>query len=577
MPSKKSLNHKTTKKKSQPEQANMIQQPLVDGLLLQRMHTAPETLSPQNVLQLQPLFGNQAIGQMLGRRESSNGGKVQRKSMSIPWYPTRPVNSGSLIQPDRDLPFARVLQRMIGSSLSQPNNILPIQRDALTVGPANDKYEQEADNVAETLMRTPSDLENGVQPNMTTMVSKTVQPKALATLQRDGDGSFALEADFEDRLSRANSGGESLPSDVQTDFETKVGADVSRVKVHSGPESVQLSREIGARAFTYKNHIHTTAKEPHLLRHETVHTIQQGASPVQRKTNKPNQIQQTKVPTIQRTGRSGWPTKPYTYSLTNNRSEGFVRAKVGSFWGTTLYKDPSKIRNYQRAGDNKIGKLDKNEAVVVNPNRHVKDVKNRHWVRLVEPYWAYVKWNDLSITARDDFNKGDKFYGPFQAGYSLVIPEFDSKYDKTALPSNSDFVINLHDNKSMTTPTQKQMYKSYLQDGDDFWRERQKGWNKNNEGISWGQASMVSLYETLKTGGHIRFLIDHIDPASPVNTRNQKIYQASTSHELRFVYRNWNIFRGHVTFYRNNRVSEPPWVLAQEAWENYDQRQNNKN
>ena len=57
------------------------------------------------------------------------------------------------------------------------------------------------------------------------------------------------------------------------------------VRIHNDEHADSLSKSIGARAFTYKNHIFFANNEfqpstkvgQHLLAHELTHTIQQGA------------------------------------------------------------------------------------------------------------------------------------------------------------------------------------------------------------------------------------------------------------------------------------------------------------
>ncbi len=73
-------------------------------------------------------------------------------------------------------------------------------------------------------------------------------------------------------------------------LESALGADLSRVRLHTGSASSELNRSISAVAFTHGRDIHfrdgmpdpTTGPGLHLLAHELTHTIQQDASPVAR-------------------------------------------------------------------------------------------------------------------------------------------------------------------------------------------------------------------------------------------------------------------------------------------------------
>jgi hypothetical protein len=80
----------------------------------------------------------------------------------------------------------------------------------------------------------------------------------------------------------------SLEEPVRGRLERRFAHDFSRVKVHSGPASVDAAQRIGARAYTLGTDIHLSAEahrlpthEFHrLLAHEAVHTLQQGGRPV---------------------------------------------------------------------------------------------------------------------------------------------------------------------------------------------------------------------------------------------------------------------------------------------------------
>lgn len=87
----------------------------------------------------------------------------------------------------------------------------------------------------------------------------------------------------------SNSAGQPLPCHLERKFEQALGADLSGVRVHTGPESISASKAISARAYTTGNDIHFNAGQydpqslegQRLLAHEVVHTVQQqGATPI---------------------------------------------------------------------------------------------------------------------------------------------------------------------------------------------------------------------------------------------------------------------------------------------------------
>ena len=78
--------------------------------------------------------------------------------------------------------------------------------------------------------------------------------------------------------------GQALPGSVNQEISSKIGADFSIVRVHTDSSAVQMSRGLGARAFTHGNDIYFNSGQydpgskagKHLLAHELTHTVQQG-------------------------------------------------------------------------------------------------------------------------------------------------------------------------------------------------------------------------------------------------------------------------------------------------------------
>jgi uncharacterized protein DUF4157 len=71
-----------------------------------------------------------------------------------------------------------------------------------------------------------------------------------------------------------------LPKDVAQSMEESFGANVSKVKVHTGGNATDMCKEIGSKAFAKGNDIFVSkpgfAKDSKFLAHEMAHVIQQG-------------------------------------------------------------------------------------------------------------------------------------------------------------------------------------------------------------------------------------------------------------------------------------------------------------
>lgn len=103
--------------------------------------------------------------------------------------------------------------------------------------------------------------------------------------QRSGDGSFDLDEATAGRIKAARAGGQALESNVGESLGSAMGTDLGGVRVHTSPEADDLSRGIGARAFTTGQDIffREGAYNPHTsdgqktIAHELTHVAQQGS------------------------------------------------------------------------------------------------------------------------------------------------------------------------------------------------------------------------------------------------------------------------------------------------------------
>lgn len=149
----------------------------------------------------------------------------------------------------------------------------PLQTQ-LQISEPGDQYEQEADRVAEQVMRMPDAEVNGPRRDAG---SPLVQRRAT------GGAAGVAEAPpiVRDVL---NSPGRPLDSVTRAFFEPRFGHDFSRVRVHAGERADQSAREVSANAYTVGHNIvfgagrysPYTAEGRQLLAHELAHVAQQG-------------------------------------------------------------------------------------------------------------------------------------------------------------------------------------------------------------------------------------------------------------------------------------------------------------
>ena len=173
----------------------------------------------------------------------------------------------------------------------------------LTVGSPGDRFEQEADRIADRVTAPANDL--GTSPLLQRQSLGPDRDEAL--LQRmpqedeedvvqakgvPGKGPAQPSTRFTQRLASETQGGQPLDRATTARLEPQLGRDLSPIRLHTSPQAAALSRSIKARAFTHKNHIFFGAGQynpssgggQHLLVHEIAHSLQQQPGMLRRKT-----------------------------------------------------------------------------------------------------------------------------------------------------------------------------------------------------------------------------------------------------------------------------------------------------
>lgn len=76
--------------------------------------------------------------------------------------------------------------------------------------------------------------------------------------------------------------GKPMPDALRTEMETRLGADFKDVRLHDDTAAARSAREVGARAYTSRNHvvIGEGGADKHTLAHELTHVLQQRSGPV---------------------------------------------------------------------------------------------------------------------------------------------------------------------------------------------------------------------------------------------------------------------------------------------------------
>lgn len=134
--------------------------------------------------------------------------------------------------------------------------------------------------------------EEEIQAKASSSEGEEIQTKASSSeeeeIQAKQQGTSLNSTSVDKGLTNTRGGGTPLPKNVQAEMEKGFGGeDFSNVRVHTGSESVQMNKDIGAKAFTNRNDIHfnsgqynpSTNSGKHLLAHELTHVVQQKSVP----------------------------------------------------------------------------------------------------------------------------------------------------------------------------------------------------------------------------------------------------------------------------------------------------------
>jgi hypothetical protein len=167
----------------------------------------------------------------------------------------------------------------------------------LQVGPPADRYEQEADRVADQVLRMP-EPGAGAPPVPTKLVSgpsavrrqldEAEDEKVPPTLQtkRVGSDRPVMSSAVDDYVRGLSGRGQPLSDETRRYFEPRFVSSFDRVRIHTDAAGAQSAGALRARAYTVGHHVVFSAGQydPHsdhgrrLLAHELTHTIQQRGS-----------------------------------------------------------------------------------------------------------------------------------------------------------------------------------------------------------------------------------------------------------------------------------------------------------
>ncbi len=173
----------------------------------------------------------------------------------------------------------------------------------LTINQPNDVYEQEADAMADKVMRMSNN--NTAQQSFFKPVITNIQPKCAyceeeekKELQRKEANNKETVADTstEHYINSLNGKGYSLTKEERSFFEPRFGYDFSNVQLHTNAEANESTKNVNALAYTHGNNIVFGANQyqsnidigKKLMAHELTHVLQQNQSEKLHSSNERN-------------------------------------------------------------------------------------------------------------------------------------------------------------------------------------------------------------------------------------------------------------------------------------------------
>ncbi len=346
------------------------------------------------------------------------GGTVKQSPLSSKSKPHLPQ---SIDSPVNQILY---LQRTIGNRAVTRLFQSGVIQARLRHGTPNDIYEQEADRVADRVMRMPQrefapapasspSPTNPLAEQITPLVRRQpdekdeeVQSKSLLQRQEEEEEEEPIQArtntgsttnvtpDIESNINSLKGGGQPLSEPTRAFFEPRFGADFSHVRLHTDTNAAQTAQSINAKAFTTGKDIvfnsgqysPETFSGKHLLAHELTHVVQQGKEPGQKAVNKERIFAKTDE------------NKEITYKVKKGERLSMIAKKFGITVGALKSKNATKLKTWKtKKGDiqgfnagaiivipsqkEEKKSVDEKGSQVKEESRWVKDKGGKSWTK----------------------------------------------------------------------------------------------------------------------------------------------------------------------------------------------------
>ena len=192
----------------------------------------------------------------------------------------------------RPSPLAASGSRFFGARSARATSFVlphkPAVQAKLTLGAPGDRFEREADAVADNVVQQ-MESRPGIGSAVPTVQAKCSQCEQEDTVRRQADGDATSDTSdhaaelVQQGLVEQRGAGRLLDAPLRREMERDFAADFSGVRIHTGASAAALNDMVHARAFTHGQDVFFNAGEydphssagRHLLAHELTHVVQQ--------------------------------------------------------------------------------------------------------------------------------------------------------------------------------------------------------------------------------------------------------------------------------------------------------------
>ncbi len=260
----------------------------------------------------------------------------------------------------------------------------------MQVGQPNDRYEKEADQVAQRVTAdTPqavniSALDTGSIQRMPEGSTSTYEEEE-ETLQASADGPVGdIGSHIERDITAVRGGGDSLPAASKRFFEPRFGTRFTDTRIHDSPSAHRLASGLGARAFTTGNDVFfgdgeyqpDTAAGQQLLAHELTHVVQQ------RRTNSALQTKLIQRDPTDSQPPPGQPAEPL--AVAGNKNTGLVDTTASTITWSSITIPAFKNRDHRRTRYQALSPLRRGQGETVDRAGENDPAQQDNWLTALD-------------------------------------------------------------------------------------------------------------------------------------------------------------------------------------------------